>query len=276
MAADSSESIRAGDGSAAGFARFRLHGQVQGRRAADVPPDGDRGLPPPDEPGRLPGGAAEERRDGPQDQHLLALLLPRQLHHPLAARRRGAGDAAGRLCARADPRLPQPHGRDRRPPGRAREQADRRDPRPRPAQRPPLRRRGVDPRPRRGGLARRRVPVPERGLSRRLLDPQALHRREHPAPADGQDPRLHHHHRRDEERLRRPAQRAPPLDASGDPPDAGRSADDPEEDPLRNLRRDGRHLRRRRPRAALHDPAREERAARERRPGGDRRRPRRS
>ena len=39
----------------------------------------------------------------------------------------------------------------------------------------------------------------------------------------------------------------------------------------RHLRRDGRHLRRRRPGAALHDPAREERAARERRPGGDRR-----
>ena len=220
---------------------------------------------------RLPGGAAQERRHGPQDQHLLALLLPRQLHHPLAAGRRGAGDAAGRLCARADPRLPQPHRRDRRPPGRAREQADRRDPRPRPSQRPSLRRRGVDPRPRRGGIAGRRVPVPEPGLPRRLLDPQALHRREHPASAHGQDPRLHHHHRRDEERVRRPAQRAPALDAPGDPPDAGRPADDPEEDPLRHLRGDGRHLRRGRARAALHDPAREERAARERRSGGDRR-----
>ncbi len=63
----------------------------------------------------------------------------------------------------------------------------------------------------------------------------------------------------------------PALDPSGHPRDAGRPADDPEEDPPRRLRRDGRHLRRRRPRAAVHGAAREERHPGQRRPGGDRR-----
>jgi knotted carbamoyltransferase YgeW len=45
---------------------------------------------------------------------------------------------------RPDPRLPQPHRGHRRPPGRAREQADRRGAGARPAQRAPLRGRGVD------------------------------------------------------------------------------------------------------------------------------------
>ena len=61
---------------------------------------------------------------------------------------------------------------------------------------------------------------------------------------------------RDEERVRRAAERAPALDASGHPRDARRSADDPEEDPPRRVRGDGRHVRRRRPRAALHDAVR--------------------
>ena len=116
------------------------------------------------------------------------------------------------------------------------------------------------------------VPLPERGLPEGLHDPEALHRREHHPPADGEDPHLHHHDRRDEERLRRAAERAPPLDPPGHPRDAGRPADDPEEDPPRRLRRDGRHLRRRRPRPALHGPARQERAPGERGSGGDRRR----
>ena len=57
----------------------------------------------------------------------------------------------------------------------------------------------------------------------------------------------------------------------GDPRDARGPADDPEEDSPRRVRGDGRHVRRRRPRAALHDAARQERHSRERRPGGDRR-----
>ena len=93
------------------------------------------------------------------------------------------------------------------------------------------------------------VPVPERGLSRRLHDPAAVHRREHHPSADGEDAHLHDDDRRDEERVRRAAERAAALDASGDPRDARGPADDPEEDPSRRLRGDGRHVRRRRPRA---------------------------
>ena len=172
----------------------------------------------------------------------------------------------------ADPRLPQPHGRHRRAPRRAREQADQRRRGPRPAQRPPLRGRGVDRHQGRGRRPDEEVPVPERGLPAGLPDPAAVHRREHHPPADGEDARLHDDDRRDEERVRRPAERAAALDAPGHPRDARGPADDPEEDPPRRVRRDGRHLRRRRPRAALHDAAREERDPGERGPGGDRRR----
>ena len=98
--------------------------------------------------------------------------------------------------------------------------------------------------------------LPERGLPEGLHDPEALHRREHHPPADGEDARLHDDDRRDEERVRRAAERAPALDAPGHPRDARGSADDPEEDPPRRLRGDGRHVRRRRPGAALHDAAR--------------------
>ena len=106
----------------------------------------------------------------------------------------------------------------------------------------------------------------------RLPDSAALHRREHHPPADGEDARLHDDDRRDEERVRRPAERAAALDPPGHPRDARGPADDPEEDPPRRLRRDGRHLRRRRPRAAVHDAARQERDSGQQRPGGDRRR----
>jgi hypothetical protein len=86
-----------------------------------------------------------------------------------------------------------------------------------------------------------------------------------------EDPHLHDDHRRDEERVRGAAERAPALDAPGHPRDPRGPADDPEEDPPRRVRRDGRHVRRRRPGPALHGAAREERPPREQRPGGDRR-----
>ena len=221
---------------------------------------------------RLPGRHRAGRRHRAQGQHLLALLLSRQLDDAVAARGRHPRDEAGRLRPGPDPRLPQPHRRHRRAPRRAREQADQRRRGARPAQRPPLRGRGVDRDPRRRRRSDEEVPLPQRGLPEGLHDPAALHRREHHPPADGEDAHLHDDDRRDEERLRRPAERAPPLDAPGHPRDARRPADDPEEDPPRRLRRDGRHVRRRRPRAALHDAAREERDPRVRRSGRDRRR----
>ena len=106
----------------------------------------------------------------------------------------------------------------------------------------------------------------------RLHDSAPVHRREHHSPADREDAHLHDDDRRDEERVRRAAERAPALDASGDPRDARRPADDPEEDPPRRVRGDGRHVRRRRPGTALHGAAREERHPGERRSGRDRRR----
>ncbi len=214
-----------------------------------------RGLPPPDEPRRLPGRRRQDRRHGAQGQHLLALLLSRVVDDAVAARRRHPRDEEGRLRPEPDPRVPQPHRRHRRAPRRAREQADRRGRGARPAQRAPLRGRGVDRRPRRRRRPDEEVPLPQRRLPEGLLDPEALHRREHHPPADGEDAHLHDDDRRDEERVRRAAQRAPALDPPGHPRDARRSPDDPEEDPPRRLRGDGRHVRRRRPGAALHDPA---------------------
>ena len=121
------------------------HGSRDGRPAANAPRDGAARLPRPDEPGRLPGRGGARRRDRAQGQHLLALLLSGELDHAVAARRRDRGDAAGRLRPGAPPRLPQPDGRDRRPPRRAREQAGAGRGGPRPAQPPHLRAgRGVD------------------------------------------------------------------------------------------------------------------------------------
>ena len=74
------------------------------------------------------------------------------------------------------------------------------------------------------GDLREEVPLPERGLPEGLLDPEALHRREHHPPADDQDAHLHDDHGRDEERVRRPPQRAPSLDPPGHPRDARRPA----------------------------------------------------
>ena len=163
---------------------------------------------------------AQGRRHRAQGQHLLALLLPRQLDDAVAARRRHPGDEARRLRPEPDPRVPQPHGRHRRASRRAREQADQRRPGARPAQRPPLRGRRVDRHPRRRRRSDQEVPLPERGLPEGLHDPEALHRREHHPSADGQDAHLHDDDGRDEERVRRPAERAPALDASGHPRDA--------------------------------------------------------
>ena len=199
---------------------------------------------------------AEGRRHGAQGQHLLALLLPRssttpwQLDGVIRAMKQDGYEpdlihACHNRTVVIDAHL-----------GETREQADQRRRGARPAQHPPLRDRGVDQHPRRGRRPDEEVPLPERGLPEGLHDPEALHRREHHPPADGEDARLHDDDRGDEERVRRAAQRAPSLDASGDPRDARRPADDPEEDPPRRVRGDGRHVRRRRPRAALHDAAR--------------------
>ena len=84
--------------------------------------------------------------------------------------------------------------------------------------------------------------------------PKLPDRQERDPHADGEDARLHRHDRRDEERVRRAAQPEPPLDALGDPRDAGRPAADPEGDPPRHVRGDGRHDRRRRPRPARMRP----------------------
>ena len=84
----------------------------------------------------------------------------------------------------------------------------------RPAQRPPVRGRGMDPDRGCGRRSHEEVPGAERRLPRRLHDPEALHRREHHPPAHGQDAHLYNDDGRDEERVRRAAQRAPPLDAS--------------------------------------------------------------
>ena len=115
------------------------------------------------------------------------------------------------------------------------------------------------------------VSLPERGLPEGVHDSAPVHRREHHSSADGENARLHHDDRRDEERVRRIAERAPALDASGHPRNARRSADDSAENPSRRLRGDGRHIRRRRSRTALYDSARQERHPGERRSGRHRR-----
>ena len=129
----------------------------------------------------------------------------------------------------------------------------------------------MDPRPGGGRRPGGQVPRAQPGLSRRLHDPEALYRREHHPPAHGQDAHLHDHDRRDEERVRRPAQRAPALDAPGHPRDPRRPADDPEDDPPGRVRGDGRHLRRRRAGPALHGALHQERDPGLVGPGGDRR-----
>ena len=88
----------------------------------------------------------------------------------------------------------------------------------------------MDQRPRGGWRPGRQVPVSEPGVSRRLHDSKALHRGEHHPSAHGENARVHDDHGCDEERLRRFAEREAALDASGDSRNAGRSADDPEED----------------------------------------------
>ena len=180
---------------------------------------------------------------------------------PVAARGRDPGDEAGRLRPGPDPRLPQPHGGHRRPP-----RASARTSSSTSSQAHGLRNvhlyegeEWINIRDAVGDLTKKFLCLNEvypKGFS----IPQALHRREHHPPADGQDARVHDDDRGDEERVRRPAQRAPALDAPGHPRDAGRPADDPEEDPPRRVRGDGRHVRRRRARAALHDAVRQERA----------------
>ena len=70
---------------------------------------------------------------------------------------------------------------------------------------------------RRGRRSDEGVSLPERGVSARVHDSAPVHRREHHSSADGEDARLHDDDRRDEERVRRAAERAPSLDASGDP-----------------------------------------------------------
>ena len=227
----------------------------QSRHRAHDAGHGARGLPPADEPGRLPGRRRQGRRHRAKvniSWHFFfpaSSTTPWQLEGVIRAMKRGRLrpdliHACHNRTVVIDAHLGE---RENKQVNVVRG--------PRPAQRAPLRGRGVDPRPRRRRRSRRQVPGAQRRLPGRLHDPAALHRREHHPPADGEDPHLHDHHRRDEERLRRPAERAPPLDAPGHPRDAGGPADDPEEDPPRRLRGDGRHLRRRRPRPALHDPA---------------------
>ena len=70
-------------------------------------------------------------------------------------------------------------------------------------------------------------------LSGRHPHPRLLLRQEHRPPADDEVPHLHDDDRRDEERVRRPAEHAAALHAFVDSRDAGRSARDPEGNPLR-------------------------------------------
>ena len=112
---------------------------------------------------------------------------------------------------------------------------------------------------------------PEQHLSRRHHDSRLLLRQEHRPSADDQVPHLHDDDRRDEERVRRPAEHAAALHALVDSRDAGRSAGDPEGDPLGIVRDHGRHDRRERPGTAHDVSGREERDAGVGRPGGDRR-----
>ena len=108
-------------------------------------------------------------------------------------------------------------------------------------------------------------------LSGRHPHPRLLLRQEHRPPADDQVPHLHDDDRRDEERVRRAAEHAAPLHALVDSRDAGRSARDPEGDPLRSLRDHGRHDGRQRPGPAHDVPGGQERDAGVGRSGGDRR-----
>ena len=212
-------------------------------------------------------GAAEGPRDDPEDQHLLADLVPGLLEHALADRRRGQAS-----CRRTATRnLAAAHNKtvvvDAYVGERNNKQKDRG----------------------RRSTALRNVHLYEpeiewvrympkapmlvldRIFPEGILHPRVLLRQEHHPPADGQDARLHDHHRRDEERVRRAAQREAPLDARRDPRDRRGPAGDPAGDPQRAVRRDGRHLRRRRPGPARDALAREGHPAGLGRPGGDRR-----
>ena len=102
--------------------------------------------------------------------------------------------------------------------------------------------------------------------------PRLLLRQEHRPPPDDEVPHLHDDDGRDEERLRGPPRHEAPLHALVDPPHARGPARHPEGDPhghLRDLRRDDG---RQRPGPPHDDPGREGLHARERRPGGHRRR----
>ena len=116
-----------------------------------------------------------------------------------------------------------------------------------------------------------RMRVLEAHLPRRHPHPRLLLRQEHRPPADDEVPHLHDDDRRDEERVRRPAEHAAALHAFVDPRNARRPARDPEGDPPGPLRDHGRHDRGQRARPAHDVPGRQERHARLRRPGGDRR-----
>ena len=147
---------RAGRMPCAPTVQLNGYAEIDSRPSYHDARDGPARLSRPHEPGRLPGRHRQGRRHRAQGQHLLALLLPRQLDDAVAARGRDPGDEAGRLRAGPDPRLPQPHRRDRRPPRRAREQAGQRRRGARAAQRAPVRGRGVDADPRRGRRPDRR------------------------------------------------------------------------------------------------------------------------
>ena len=85
-----------------------------------------------------------------------------------------------------------------------------------------------------------------------IQHPRLLLRQEHRPPADGEVPHLHHDHRRDEERVRRAAQHPAPLHALVDPRTLVDLLAIQKEIHAGPVRGDGRHHRRRRPRAA-HD-----------------------
>ncbi len=218
--------------------------------------------------GRRPRAPRPRRDHHPQGQHLLALPVPGRQHDAVAAR--GDDPEAARRRLRRPGLRPEQHGGHRPQEGRAAQ--------PLPAGARQVRRAGalqllprgpeVDDLPAQGedaGAAARSTPrgsrIPEFFLGKNIVH-----------LPDGQVPHLHHHHRGDEERLRRPPQHPPALHPLVDPRDAGRPADDPEGDPQRPLRGDGRHDLRQRPRPADHDPGGEGHPPRLGRPGGDRRR----
>ena len=218
--------------------------------------------------GGMKQALAQGPHDHPQGQHLLALPVPRREHDALADGGHHPGAQARRLH-RHHVRAEQ-DGRDQRLQGRGPEPL-----------RPALQasttipvlynfkddRHEVGRVPAQGEDAR-----PSPHLPRGDPDPRLLLRQEHRPPADGEVPHLHDDDRRDEERLRRAARDQAALHALVDPPDARRSPRHPEGDPHGPLRGDGRHDGRQRPRAAHDDPGRQGLHARERRPGGHRRR----